>query len=104
MVNSHTHGDHWGGVRGLLAEEVRTHDVAIIAPRDFMRLLIEENVCAGTAMSRRLGDQYGQRLTVAPHGFVTQGLGHGISAGSALVRSRCRSAAGSATRSMRRTR
>jgi alkyl sulfatase BDS1-like metallo-beta-lactamase superfamily hydrolase len=33
-------------------------------------------------MNRRLGYQYGQLLTVAPHGFVTQGLGHGISAGS----------------------
>lgn len=82
VVYSHTHGDHWGGILGLLTEEgVRARNIPIIAPRDFMRLLIEENVYAGTAMNRRLGYQYGQLLTVAPHGFVTQGLGHVISAG-----------------------
>ena len=47
-----------------------------------MRLLIEENVYAGTAMNRHLDYQYGQLLTVAPRGSVAQGLGHGISAGS----------------------
>ena len=53
----------------------------IIAPRGFMQEAVSENVYAGNAMNRRLSFQYGQVLPVAPHGFVTQGLGQGVSAG-----------------------
>jgi alkyl sulfatase BDS1-like metallo-beta-lactamase superfamily hydrolase len=84
VVYSHNHVDHWGGIRGLLTEEeVRSRNVPIIAPVGFMRNAIEENVYAGTAMNRRLAYQYGQLLTVAPHGFVSQGLGQGASNGAA---------------------
>ncbi|MDP4006674.1 alkyl/aryl-sulfatase [Methylobacterium sp. NEAU K] len=77
VIYSHNHVDHWGGVRGLLTdEEVRARNIPIIAPVGFLRNAIEENVYAGTAMNRRLSYQYGQLLPVAPHGFVTQGLGH----------------------------
>ncbi|MCZ8141534.1 MAG: MBL fold metallo-hydrolase [Acetobacteraceae bacterium] len=83
VIYSHNHVDHWGGIRGLLTEEeVRARNVAIIAPVGFMRNAIEENVYAGTAMNRRLAYQYGQLLTVAPHGFVSQGLGQGASNGA----------------------
>jgi alkyl sulfatase BDS1-like metallo-beta-lactamase superfamily hydrolase len=41
-----------------------------------MQFTISENVFAGNAMNRRLFYQYGLLLPVAPHGFVTQGLGH----------------------------
>lgn len=82
VVYSHNHVDHWGGIRGLLTEEeVRARDIAVIAPVGFMRNAIEENVYAGTAMNRRLAFQYGQLLTVSPHGFVSQGLGQGVSNG-----------------------
>src|SRR4051812_44035975 len=33
-------------------------------------------------MNRRLAYQYGQLLTAAPHGYVGQGLGQGVSAGA----------------------
>jgi alkyl sulfatase BDS1-like metallo-beta-lactamase superfamily hydrolase len=83
VVYSHNHVDHWGGIRGLLTEEeVRAGNVPIIAPVGFMRNAVEENVYAGTAMNRRLAYQYGQLLTVAPHGFVSQGLGQGASNGA----------------------
>jgi alkyl sulfatase BDS1-like metallo-beta-lactamase superfamily hydrolase len=83
VVYSHNHVDHWGGIRGLLTEEdVRARNIPIIAPVHFMRNAIEENVYAGTAMNRRLAYQYGQLLTVAPHGFVSQGLGQGASNGA----------------------
>jgi alkyl sulfatase BDS1-like metallo-beta-lactamase superfamily hydrolase len=83
VIYSHNHVDHWGGIRGLLTEEeVRARSIPIIAPIGFMRNAIEENVYAGTAMNRRLAYQYGQLLTVAPHGFVTQGLGQGASNGA----------------------
>lgn len=82
VIYSHSHTDHWGGVRGIVNEEdVRAGKVEIIAPRDFMEHTISENVYAGNAMNRRLSFQYGQVLPAAPHGYVGQGLGQGVSAG-----------------------
>ena len=82
VIYSHSHTDHWGGVRGIVNEaDVRTGKVEIIAPRDFMEHTISENVYAGNAMNRRLSFQYGQVLPAAPHGYVGQGLGQGVSAG-----------------------
>jgi alkyl sulfatase BDS1-like metallo-beta-lactamase superfamily hydrolase len=84
VIYSHTHGDHWGGVRGLdiKDEDVASGKVQVIAPVDFMDFTISENVFAGNAMNRRLFYQYGLLLPVSQHGFVTQGLGHKISAGA----------------------
>jgi alkyl sulfatase BDS1-like metallo-beta-lactamase superfamily hydrolase len=83
VIYSHTHGDHFGGVRGIVTDEdIAEGRVEIIAPDGFMENTISENVYAGNAMNRRLFYQYGLLLPVAPHGFVTQGLGHRIPAGS----------------------
>lgn len=82
VIYSHSHTDHWGGVRGIVDEaDVRAGKVEIIAPRDFMEHTISENVYAGNAMNRRLFFQYGLLLPASPHGFVGQGLGQGVSAG-----------------------
>jgi alkyl sulfatase BDS1-like metallo-beta-lactamase superfamily hydrolase len=83
VIYSHTHGDHWGGVRGIVDEaEVRSGKVPVIAPVDFMDFTISENVYAGNAMNRRLFYQYGLLLPAAPHGYVGQGLGQAVSAGA----------------------
>ncbi len=83
VIYSHTHADHWGGVRGLVDEaDVRSGKVALIAPIDFMNFTISENVYAGNAMNRRLFYQYGLLLPASPHGYVGQGLGQAVSAGS----------------------
>ncbi|HKD01277.1 MAG TPA: alkyl sulfatase dimerization domain-containing protein [Terriglobales bacterium] len=83
VIYSHTHGDHWGGVRGIVSnEDVRSGKVAIIAPADFMQFTVSENIFAGNAMNRRLFYQYGILLPPSPHGYVTQGLGLRVSAGS----------------------
>ncbi|MCP8938223.1 MBL fold metallo-hydrolase [Alsobacter sp. SYSU M60028] len=83
LIYSHTHGDHWGGVRGILNEDdVRSGKIPVIAPVDFMSHTISENVYAGNAMNRRLFYQYGLLLPVAPHGYVGQGLGPRVSAGA----------------------
>ena len=83
VIYSHTHGDHWGGVRGIVSEaDVRSGKVAVIAPYDFLQFTVSENVFAGNAMNRRLFYQYGLLLPPSPHGFVTQGLGLSTSAGS----------------------
>ncbi len=83
VIYSHSHGDHWGGVRGVVDEaDVRAGKVAIIAPRAFMQHTISENVYAGNAMNRRLFYQYGLLLPASPYGYVGQGLGQGVSAGA----------------------
>ena len=83
VIYSHNHGDHWGGVRGLITDEdVASGRVQVIAPEGFMNHLVSENVFAGNAMNRRLFFQYGLLLPRSPYGYVTQGLGHGVSRGS----------------------
>ena len=83
VIYSHTHGDHWGGVRGIVNEaDVRSGKVTVIAPTDFMDFTISENVYAGNAMNRRLFYQYGLLLPASPHGYVGQGLGQAVSAGA----------------------
>jgi alkyl sulfatase BDS1-like metallo-beta-lactamase superfamily hydrolase len=83
VIYSHNHGDHWGGVRGLITDEdVASGRVQVIAPDGFMGHLVSENVFAGNAMNRRLFYQYGLLLPRNPYGYVTQGLGHGVSNGS----------------------
>ena len=83
VIYSHDHADHWGGVRGIVDEaDVRSGKVAIIAPDGFMEALVSENVFAGNAMNRRLFYQYGMLLPRSPYGYVSQGLGQGVSAGA----------------------
>jgi alkyl sulfatase BDS1-like metallo-beta-lactamase superfamily hydrolase len=83
VIYSHTHVDHWGGVRGIVDEaDVRSGKVPLIAPVDFMDFTVSENVYAGNAMNRRLFYQYGLLLPASPHGFAGQGLGQGASAGA----------------------
>ena len=83
VVYSHSHGDHWGGVRGIVNEEdVRAGKVQIIAPRDFMQFAISENIYAGTAMNRRLAYQYGVLLPASPYGHAGQGLNMNIASGN----------------------
>ena len=70
VVYSHSHGDHWAGVRGVVdQEDVDAGRVPIIAPRDFMEHTVSENVYAGNAMSRRLFYQYGVLLPASPYGL-----------------------------------
>ena len=60
VVYSHSHGDHFGGVRGVVDEaDVRAGKVQVIAPVGFMEHAVAENVYAGNAMNRRMFYQYG---------------------------------------------
>ena len=49
VIYTHSHGDHFGGVRGVVTQE----DVPILAPAGFLEHAVEENVYAGGAMNRR---------------------------------------------------
>ena len=83
VVYSHTHGDHFGGIRGMVDEaDVRSGKVPIIAPEGFMEHAVSENVYAGNAMTRRLMYQYGALLPASPFGHVDQSIGKNLAKGS----------------------
>ncbi|MBW2424159.1 MAG: MBL fold metallo-hydrolase [Deltaproteobacteria bacterium] len=83
VVYSHSHVDHWGGVRGIVDEaDVRAGKVQIIAPRAFMQFAISENVYAGNAMNRRVMYQYGVLLPASPFGHAGQGLAQNVANGN----------------------
>ena len=67
VVYSHSHADHFGGVRGVVDEaDVRSGKVKVIAPVGFMDHAVAENVYAGNAMTRRMFYQYGVLLPRNP--------------------------------------
>ena len=83
VIYSHSHTDHYGGVRGVVDEaDVRAGRVEIIAPDRFMEKVISENVFAGTAMTRRSTYSYGHFLPRGIHGQVDAGLGKATSVGT----------------------
>lgn len=83
VIYSHSHADHFGGVRGVVEEaDVQAGKVQILAPRDFLSHAVSENVYAGIAMSRRLQYQYANMLPKSPYGHVDSGIGKGVASGS----------------------
>ena len=88
IVYSHSHADHFAGVRGVVNEEdVRSGKVQILAPAGFLHHAVAENIFAGNAMNRRLFFQYGMLLPRHPMGHVDQSIGKAVSAGTAgLIR------------------
>ena len=83
VIISHSHGDHFGGVRGVVdPERLAAGKTEIIVPRDFEQHTISENVYAGNAMNRRLFYQYGVLLPASPFGHAGQGLAQNVSAGN----------------------
>ncbi len=84
IVYSHSHVDHFGGVRGIVDEaDVKAGKIAIIAPEHFTEHSISENVIAGNAMSRRAIYMYGALLPRNAQGSVNSGLGQTNSTGTA---------------------
>jgi alkyl sulfatase BDS1-like metallo-beta-lactamase superfamily hydrolase len=83
IVYSHSHIDHFGGVRGVVDEaDVIAGNVDIYAPVGFMEEAISENVYAGNAMSRRASYQYGNPLPAGPFGQVDSAIGKALARGT----------------------
>jgi alkyl sulfatase BDS1-like metallo-beta-lactamase superfamily hydrolase len=83
VIVSHSHGDHFGGIRGVVdPERLAAGKVEIIAPRNFMQHTVSENIYAGNAMNRRLFYQYGVLLPASPFGHAGQGLAQNVAAGN----------------------
>ncbi|MGH6897133.1 MAG: alkyl/aryl-sulfatase [Geminicoccaceae bacterium] len=86
VIYTHSHVDHYGGVRGVVDEaEVESGDVKIYAPEGFLEAAVAENVMAGTAMSRRASYMYGNLLPPDAQGQVGAGLGTTTSAGTVTL-------------------
>ncbi|MBO9649225.1 MAG: MBL fold metallo-hydrolase [Variovorax sp.] len=83
VVYTHSHVDHFGGVRGVVNEtDVQAGKVKIIAPEGFMDNAVAENVLAGNAMARRATYQFGAGLDSNDRQGVGSGLGKALSAGT----------------------
>lgn len=74
VIFTHSHVDHFGGVRAILPEG-SAEGVRIITPRRFVEEVTSENVLAGVAMGRRATYQFGTNLPDGPRGYVDTGLG-----------------------------
>lgn len=83
VVYTHSHADHFGGVRGVVDEaDVRSGKVKLIAPEGFMEHAIAENVLAGNAMTRRANYMYGISLPAGDKASVGNGLGLALGNGA----------------------
>jgi alkyl sulfatase BDS1-like metallo-beta-lactamase superfamily hydrolase len=83
VIYSHSHSDHFGGVRGVIDEaDVGAGRVQVIAPKGFMEEAVSENVMAGNAMMRRALFQFGPLLPKGVRGQVDAGLGKTTSTGT----------------------
>ncbi|MBP5948372.1 MULTISPECIES: alkyl/aryl-sulfatase [unclassified Pseudomonas] len=86
VVYSHTHADHFGGVRGVIDEaDVKAGKVKVFAPAGFMEHVMSENVYAGNAMSRRAQYQFGSLLPRGEQGQVDAGLGKSTPSGGTIT-------------------
>lgn len=83
VIYTHSHVDHYGGVRGVIDEEdVQKGRVRVIAPAGFMEAVSGENVLAGPPMARRAQFQFGTMLPRGPRGQVDAGLGKSVARGT----------------------
>ncbi|MDP2574193.1 alkyl sulfatase dimerization domain-containing protein [Vibrio penaeicida] len=79
MIYSHSHADHFGGSRAI---QEMFPNVKVYAPVNMTKEVVDENVLAGNAMSRRAAYQYGATLGTHEHGIVDAGLGKSMSTSS----------------------
>jgi alkyl sulfatase BDS1-like metallo-beta-lactamase superfamily hydrolase len=86
VIYTHSHIDHFGGVRGIVnSGDVDAGTVTIWAPAGFMAAAVGENVIAGNAMLRRALFQFGAMLPRGERGQVDTGLGKSVSLGTTTL-------------------
>ncbi len=79
VIYTHSHADHFGGVRGIVdQEDIDSGRCQIIAPEHFLQEAVAENVIAGFAMARRAAYQFGTLLPPGPTQHVDSGLGKAL--------------------------
>jgi alkyl sulfatase BDS1-like metallo-beta-lactamase superfamily hydrolase len=86
VIYSHSHADHFGGVRGVTTSEaVSQGRVRIVAPEGFVHHAVSENVLAGNVMTRRAAYMFGRLLPAGERGRVDAGLGKTTSVGRVSI-------------------
>ncbi|MGL4981560.1 MAG: alkyl/aryl-sulfatase [Treponemataceae bacterium] len=81
IIFTHSHIDHFGGVKGIVSQQDIDAGVAVVAPEHFFEESVSENLLAGNAMSRRASYMYGNLLPKDEQGTVDAGLGKGVAVG-----------------------
>jgi alkyl sulfatase BDS1-like metallo-beta-lactamase superfamily hydrolase len=82
VIISHSHGDHFGGTRGVVDDEaLAAGKIEIIAPDGFMNAAISENLFAGNAMTRRKSYTYADLVPCNPYGHVDMAIGKAVASG-----------------------
>ena len=73
-IITHSHEDHYGGISAVI-DHFADENVEIFVPVNFTNHVIEENVTAGVAMSRRGIYQFGVELPKGEKGQIDAGIG-----------------------------
>lgn len=93
VIISHSHADHFGGIKAVMSEEeaadsslsiaqqISSGKIPIIVPAGFEEHAVSENLYAGIAMKRRANYQYGGFLDGGEKDSLAMGIGMGQSAG-----------------------
>ena len=83
ILSTHSHADHFGGVRALANEkDLEEGSVRYVVPEGFVEEAASENVIAGNAMGRRAAYMFGNFLPRTPDGAIDSGLGKGLVVGN----------------------
>ena len=86
VIYTHSHVDHFGGVRAIVTdEEVASGRIRIVAPIGFLEESVSENVMLGNAMSRRASYMYGNLAGWGPAQGIGAGLGQLTSSGTVTL-------------------
>lgn len=94
VLISHSHIDHYGGIKGIVSEEdvadaalsieeqLASGKAPVIVPGGFTEHAVSENIYAGNAMGRRAQYQYGTLVEGGEQGSLAIGIGMGQSSGT----------------------
>ena len=83
ILSTHSHADHFGGIRALANEEdLASGKIRFVAPAGFVEEAASENVIAGNAMGRRATYMFGNLLPPTVKGNIDSGLGKGVAFGT----------------------
>ncbi len=81
VIYTHSHRDHYGGVRGVYGEDEQRRGVPVIGPAGFTEESFSESILAGVPMRRRAMFQFGWSLEPGPMSHVDCGLGKMVGRG-----------------------
>lgn len=82
VIYTHSHRDHYGGVRGVIAPQDVENGVKVIAPAGFTEESFSESILAGVPMRRRAMFQFGWSLQPGVMEHVDSGLGKAVGRGA----------------------